>query len=91
MYNNIGKKIKVLAMILGWVLVIAGLIVAYLKLVANSYMGDDTLGWIALAVGVLGLISSWPLYAFGQLVDDTNAIRKQFVKDIAEEKTEQAE
>ena len=87
MYNNIGKKVRGLAMVLGWLLLIAGLIVAYLKLVANGYSGDDTIGWIGLALGAFGLISSWPLYAFGQLVDDTNAIRKQF----AEEKSESAE
>ena len=91
MYSNIGKKIKVMAMIMGWVLLIAGLILAYLKLIENSYMGDDTLGWIGLVVGVISLISSWPLYAFGQLVEDTNAIRKQFVAEKTTEESERAE
>ena len=81
MYNNVGNKIKVLAKIIGWLLLIAGLVVWYLKICANHYMGDDLIGWVALAVGVLSLISSWPIYAFGQLVDDTNAIRRRFEEE----------
>ena len=111
MYNNIGNKIKGLAMFVGWLGLIAGIIVCVVLLqdttrdywsgrnVANT--GNDWLGWTALVMGFVSVISSWPLYGFGELIDTTAKIELHlrnggegfFKKDINWEKIkkEQAE
>lgn len=73
MYKNVGKKIMVLAQACGWICLIGG------GIAAISFFGEDepVAGWISLAVAAIGFISSWPLYGFGQMVDDVNAIRGQ--------------
>ena len=73
MYNNIGKKIKILAMIIGWLGLAAG-IVAWFILITNTrgngryITADDCAGWAALGAGVALLLSSWFLYGFGELI-----------------------
>ncbi len=74
MYSNVGKKIMILAQVLGWVLLGAGIIL-FLVVLSHGRSGKFLTGGIGLAVGIFGFISSWFLYGFGQLVDDVNAIR----------------
>lgn len=83
MYTNIGNKIKAIAKVLGWVYLIGGAI-AWLILITNGYDGwygyeyiteDDYIGWIALISGILGYVSSWFTFGFGQLVEDVHALR----------------
>jgi len=76
MYKNVGKKIMVLAQVLAWVLLIAGIIVGLVYL-TNSYSGDDLIGKVALAAGVASFVSSWFMYGFGQLVNDVNVIKNK--------------
>ena len=80
MYSNIGKKVKLLAQIIGGVLLAAGVIVWFSMVCGNTTSRDDLTGWIALVVGVFGFVSSWFTYAFGQLVEDTAAIRANIEK-----------
>ena len=68
MYDYIGEKIKAIASIIGWVLLVIGIIVW----VVSWFYSDGTFGWIALVLGVYGFVSSWFLYGFGQLVDDAS-------------------
>ncbi len=75
MYKNVGKKIQILGQVIGWLLLIAGLITWYICICTNTYSPDDLLGWVAFAVGIVGFESTWFMYAFGQLVDDVHAIR----------------
>lgn len=92
MYNDVGKKVKILAQILGWLSLIAGIIV-FLVLICNQtedysrYSGyykvyntaDDGIAFAALVVGFLGFISSWFIYGFGQLIEDTETIKEATV------------
>ena len=70
MYNNIGKKIKMLAQISFYVLAAAAFIVGIVLMIA-----DDDLIPFALPIMFGGplvfWISSWMLYGFGELVDKT--------------------
>lgn len=71
MYNCVGKKIQVLAQVLGWIYLITG-IIGFFILVAQTEF------WSALASlggGILFYFLTWGLYGFGQLIDDTHAIR----------------
>lgn len=74
MYSNVGKKIMILAQVLGWVLLGAGIIL-FLVVLFQGRSGNFLTGGIGLAVGIFGFISSWFLYGFGQLVDDVRTIR----------------
>lgn len=79
MYKNVGKKIMVLAQVFGWVCLIAGAIV-FIQSIPAYYNGPEPYGWISLAAGVVGFLCSWPLFGFGQIVDDVNAMRRSAEK-----------
>ncbi len=108
MYKDVGNKIKLLAQIVGWTLLIVGCIV-WLVLISNGERieygwyyeyeeefvykkADDVWAWVALVAGVLGFISSWIAYGFGQIVDDIHAMREKQVglPEKEEAKAEQA-
>ena len=89
MYSNIGRKIKVLAKVIGWISLIAG-VIAWLVLITNnsSYRGkvyyitgDDWIGWMALVVGIMGIVASWPLYGFGELIELAGEIEQNTRKN----------
>lgn len=76
MYSNVGGKLRTLARICG----IVGIVCAAICVLAEVVTMFDTFNGIVavsgLVLGLLCLVSSWPLYAFGQLVDDVHAIRE---------------
>ena len=80
MYANIGKKIKALAKIIGWLMFILFLLLA-ISTVTNSSSIDDFFGLVFLICGVVALVMSWPLYGFGQLIDDMHALRTRFAPE----------
>lgn len=85
MYENVGDKIQVMARIIGIGLLTVG-VIAFMILLGlagdNSAEIYTTWAFVALGIGVMGWISSWFMYAFGQLVDDVHAMReKQDVKN----------
>ena len=77
-YNNIGNKIKILAK---FIFIIESIITVILGiyLIAVADDNQDSLRAVGIFTILLGpiiaWISSWLLYAFGQLVDDTQEIR----------------
>ena len=77
MYNNLGKKIVVIGKVLGWLLLVAGIIMWFMKCIVSGYRGDALIGWISLVAGIFGLVSSWFICAFGQLVDDVHVMREK--------------
>lgn len=77
MYSNIGGKLRALAGILGSIGIIAigiGLIMIFIYF-GNSRSHTLVPGLILGVVGLIEVISTWPLYAFGQLVEDVHAIK----------------
>ena len=46
----------------------------------NSYSRDDLWGWLAFAFGIIGFVSSWFIYGFGQVVDDVHFLREKAEK-----------
>ena len=83
MYSNLGKKIMTIGKVMGCLLLIAGIIMWFTKCFVSGYP-DDAIGWISLVAGVLGFISSWFICAFGQLVDDTHAMREKIAGETQE-------
>lgn len=78
LYEDIGGKIKGLAK--GTFIVEAiGAIIAGLVLLAN----ENGFGLILLLGGpIVAWVSSWLLYAFGELVEDIHAMRDKYAKDF---------
>ena len=77
LYDNIGDKIKKWAKLIFIVEAIGAVITGFVFLI--DWGLED--GWWALLIIIFGpvvaLVSSWSLYAFGQLVEDTREIRIQ--------------
>lgn len=74
LYSNIGDKVCRVAMACGCI----GIVCAVIGVLAYFNAGYDLeeIGGIALIVlGVFCAISSWPLYAFGQITNDVHAMR----------------
>jgi hypothetical protein len=79
MYSNIGDKlckiaigegiVGLLSIVVGIVLAVAGLIDYYDEL----FIG----GLIVAGSGIVVIISSWPLYAFGQITNDVHSISEK--------------
>ena len=85
MYNYIGGKIKVLARVIGWILLISG-IIGFLCLASEDHI---IIGLIPLVSGVVGFLSSWFLYALGQIVDDVSDLT-YYVKDLSKNASDSA-
>ena len=76
MFDNIGGKIKTLAMVVTWVGIIASVLSSFIFLVI-----DDDMFIIGGVVAVFGSLLSWAsslvLYGFGQLIENTDIIAKK--------------
>ena len=74
LYSNIGKKLRVLAMVCGGI----GIFCIAVGVIVELLTFFDSFNGVLLAScgggGLVVLLSSWPLYAFGQLVDDVRQI-----------------
>lgn len=74
MYNNIGKKIKGLAVVIFIINALAG-IISGCSLISSS--STRTMGWLLIVGGpVIGWIMSWFLYGFGELIDKISDIER---------------
>lgn len=76
MYYNVGKKIQVLAKILGWVELLLG-VVLWLNYLTSGNRGASTIAWICLGAGILCFCFSWVLCGFGQLVCNSDEIKEK--------------
>ena len=76
MFENIGSKIKILAVVTCWVGIIGGVILA---LVGIIRIEDGE--WILFGSGLITALASWPstfaLYGFGQVVEDIHVMRNK--------------
>ncbi len=81
-FKNIGGKIKFLAMILFVVEAIAALITGFVLMVTDEdLILYGFLSWIVIPL--FAWVSSWFLYAFGELVEDVHAIRNRIAPEAA--------
>lgn len=78
MFENIGGKIKKLAIVLTVIGIIASFVVGILMAVAASNLHQSQLGGILVIIlgSILSWISSFVLYGFGQLIESTCNIEK---------------
>ena len=99
-FDNIGSKIKNLAKWSCWITILLLWIAApimFIVLVSNNQ--TEAFCWIPLVSAIVGpvfvWIGGWAMYAFGEFVEDTHAIRNKYypaeeekAKQIAAEKAE---
>ena len=96
MYDDVGRKIRGLAIAQGVIMLII-CIIAWIILITNGYdtveytrygyeevhkyiTQDDAIGWGCLIAGVFYFMSSWILYGFGQMVDEIECAHAVLVK-----------
>ncbi|MBE6765335.1 MAG: hypothetical protein E7546_05590 [Ruminococcaceae bacterium] len=79
LYGNIGKKIMTLALILNAVLLVGGIIAAFVALFSEAF----ELIIPCLLIAFVPIIPLWFMYAFGKMVDDLDAIRSSIVNPSA--------
>ena len=103
-YTGVGGKLQMLAKIggalclvlgiLGVVLILLGVLVLLLQLVGLISSGFEPTslmlgGLIGVVSALLLAVSTWPLYAFGQITADLHAIRKGGISAAAPESAAQ--
>ena len=88
-YNNIGGKIKGFVKWYCWISILLIWIIApitFLFLAADTDEFRIRLCWIALLIALVGPVviwlSSWLLYAFGELVEDIHAMRNETEAEV---------
>lgn len=89
LFDNIGAKIKIIAKVLFGLGVVAGLVIAYFV----SQKGNDNLAMIVFFVGILiSWFSTYLLYGFGELVDNSQKIvdRLDILIDIQESEQQES-
>ena len=72
LFSNIGNKLMLLAKILAGIGIVCFCIAVVIEVVT---LFDAFNGLLLLSMGLSGvliLVSSWPIYAFGQLVNDVH-------------------
>ncbi len=79
-YKNIGKKIKILAVICFIILLILGLFASiyllWFFLKSNNRIGIVVLAWSFVAYPTLAWISTFILYGYGELIDKATQIEE---------------
>ena len=74
MYSNIGGKLRTLAKVCGVIGIVCAVICVLVEVFTAFDSFEGILAVSGLVLGLLCVVTSWPLYAFGQLVDDVHAI-----------------
>ncbi len=94
-FDNIGGKIKNLTKWSCWITILIIWIVApitYIVLVADDWA---ELCWIPVVSAIVGpifvWIGSWAMYAFGEFVEDTHAMRNKYYPMAEEQANREAE
>lgn len=87
MFNNIGGKIKALASLFTWIGIIISLVIGLLFIFADSH--GVVIGILIIVIGsLMSWISSWLLYGFGDLIENSSIIaRKLSPEDFEDEET----
>lgn len=77
MYKNVGKKIKVLSIILAWAVVAISSFIGFYRFFLNEISTESIVISVAIIVGgcIIAVVLSWFLYAFGVITEaqETNA------------------
>lgn len=72
MYNNIGEKIKGVAKFLSVIGIVGSIIIGTTMIITMH----ESISWIGLIILIFGSLVSWilsfPLYGFGQLIENTD-------------------
>ena len=86
MFDQVGKKLQVLAKIVFWI-GIAGPLTALIAIIVGT---DLVVEFLAIGIGtfVFFMIGAWALYAFGQITEDVHALREALVNNSKTETKE---
>ena len=81
MFSNIGGKIKTTAAVWCWLIIIASVIAAFRLMTTGGVIA----GILIAVAGILtGWVSSFMLYGFGELIENSSIIANLMAKQDAE-------
>lgn len=87
MYENIGGKIKSLAV---WTFIVEA-IVSFVIGIIRTVDSEEPIFLLICVLGpIVAWISSWLLYAFGEIAQDIHAIRNRFAPSTEQDAVEEA-
>ena len=85
MFNNIGNKIKTYAEVISWIGIIASIITGIVIMLTIATFQAIFLGLLICIIGsLLCWISSFVLYGFGQLIENTDILVSKLAPDYKE-------
>lgn len=85
MFNNIGNKIKTYAEVVSWIGIIASIITGIVIMITIATFEAIFLGLLICIIGSLACwISSFVLYGFGQLIENTDILVSKLAPDYKE-------
>jgi len=88
MFDNIGGKIKSLAQVMCWIGIIGSVISGFVMIGTNEDLAF--LGFVVMVVGSLvSWVSSFTLYGFGQLIENTDQLVLNAEKPFSNKKAKQ--
>jgi len=85
MFTNIGGKIKTTAAVFCWIIIIAS-VISGIVMMANDEVAAGLI--IIVAGSLIGWVSSFMLYGFGELVENSCIIANLMAKQDAERNRE---
>lgn len=97
MFSNIGRKLKTLAMLICWLGIIVSVILGFVTIAQANQVPflERTLVISGLTTMGVGSLCAWIgalfTYGFGQLIENTDVIRKQLSNEPEEAKEPEAE
>ncbi len=84
MFNNIGRKIKILAQVICWIGIICSVVLGVVIMATEDDL--PVLGFVLMLIGpVVSWVSSFVLYGFGQLIENTERLPLNAEKSCADE------
>jgi len=90
MFNNIGGKIKALAKLVCWIGIVCSVIAGMIMIANAVYVSALVLAIIFVLVGsLISWISSFTLYGFGQLIENTDRLVQNSQKTYADKAAQQ--
>ncbi len=85
MYTDIGKKIKILAMVTAAIGAFLSVVGGIFIIADGGDFEDAIIGLLVMMIGILAAwVSSWILYGFGELIDKTSDIESRLAGGLSE-------
>lgn len=83
MYKNVGKKIKIFAIVFAWIIIAVSSFFAFYRFFLNEFSTESIIISAGIIVGgcIIAVVLSWFLYAFG-VITEANEATKESLENL---------